>query len=53
VLKLEASSAGSNGTDELDACGAADCPWYNITSIAQRPSNSTVQCIQFITAVIH
>jgi len=30
VLKLEAPDTGDNGTDELGACGAADCPWYNM-----------------------
>lgn len=28
--------------DELGACGANDCPWYNMTAIAQRPSDNTI-----------
>jgi len=43
VLKLEAPDTGDNGTDELGACGAADCPWYNMTAVAQRPSDDTVR----------
>lgn len=37
-----------NSTDELSVCGAADCPWYNMTSVAQRPSDDMVMCISVL-----
>lgn len=48
VLKLELPVRDDNGTDELGACGANDCPWYNMTAVAQRPSDNTVMCISFL-----
>jgi len=45
VLKLELPVTDDNSMDDLGACGANDCPWYNMTAIAERPSDSTVMCI--------
>jgi len=45
VLKLEVPITDDNGTDELGACGADDCPWYNMPAVAQRPTDNAVKCI--------
>jgi len=48
VLKQEAlvTDSSCNGMDdseiELDVCGASDCPWFNMTVAAQRPTDHTV-----------
>jgi len=45
VFKLELPVTDDSSMDDLGACGANDCPWYNMTAIAERPSDSTVMCI--------
>jgi len=47
VLKQEVLVTEPSGMDEaeLGVCGAADCPWYNMTAVAQRPSDNIVMCI--------
>jgi len=37
-----------SGMEELSACGAADCPWYNMTAVAQRPTDNAVMCTSFV-----
>jgi len=49
VLKLEIPVTVDNSTDELEACGANDCPWYNMTAVAQRPTDSKVMCILILS----
>jgi len=40
VLKLEVDD--HYGIEELSECGAYDCPWYNMTTVAHRPSDNMV-----------
>jgi len=45
VLKQEALVTEYSGVDDLGVCGSSDCPWYNMTAAAQRPTDDTVMCI--------
>lgn len=52
VLKLEVPAADDNGTDKLSMCGTADCPWYNMTAIAKRPTDNVVMHIHSFNEVL-
>jgi len=48
VLQPEAPVTDDSGMEDLGACGAGDCPWYNMTAVAQRPTDNAVMCTSLL-----